>query len=457
MSGNVVTASAKVLVVDDEAGTRRAVEQILRAAGYSCVTASDTAEALRLLAGSEFAVVLCDLAIPGIGGMELLAEIGTRFRSTDTVLMTGAGTIELAVEAMRMGACDFLTKPFPAERLVEVVSRVIRSRKGPGSEDRFDVGDGSEIIGRSASVREMCEMIRRLRGNVANVLICGESGTGKELVARAVHHGSERREHPFIAVNCAGVPRALAESQFFGHVRGAYTGAASGARGFFRAANGGTLFLDEVTEVSPDFQAVLLRVIQEREVVPVGGTVPEPVDVRVVAAMSRGCRQAVRDGRLREDLYYRLGVALVSVPPLRDRREDIPLLLEHFMAFHAGRFGCAPKHASRQAIELMKAYDWPGNVRELSNLVERAHALGTGPVIAAPDLPSKIRGRKAKKHKTKTFKDAERQAIAEAMAETGGQKKRAAELLGVSRQTLYRKLRSHDLEEASTSRTRNAS
>jgi DNA-binding NtrC family response regulator len=457
MPGSVAATPARVLVVDDEADIRESLGEILRAAGYSCVTASDAAEALQHLARSDFAVVVCDLVMPGIGGMELLAEVRARFQSTETILLTGSGTIELAVEAMKMGACDFLTKPFPAERLIETVSRVVRSRKGPGPEDRFDIGDGSEIIGRSASVRKMCEMIRKLRGNVANVLISGESGTGKELVARAVHHGSDRRERPFIAVNCAGVPRALAESHFFGHVRGAYTGAASGARGFFRAANGGTLFLDEVTEVSLDFQAVLLRVIQEREVVPVGGTVPESVDVRVVAATRSGCRQAVRDRLLREDLYYRLGVALISVPPLRDRREDIPLLLDHFMAFYAGRFGCAPKHVSERAMKAMRAYDWPGNVRELSNVVERAYALGTEPAIAALDIPSGIRERKARKHKTKTFKDAEKQAIAEAMAATSGQKKRAAELLGVSRQTLYRKLRRHGLETVSTSRTRNAS
>ncbi len=457
MPASVAATLAKVLVVDDRADVREALGDILLAAGYSCATASDGAEALQHLARSEFAVVVCDVMMPGISGMELLAEIRDRFRSTDTLLMTGFGTIELAVEAMKMGACDFLTKPFPAEQLVQAVSRVVRSRRGPGPEDRFDVGDGSDIIGRSTSVRKMCEMIRRLRGNMANVLISGESGSGKELVARAAHYGSDRRDAPFIAVNCAGVPRALAESLFFGHVKGAYTGAAQSAKGFFRAADGGTLFLDEVTEVSLDFQAVLLRIIQEREVVPVGGTVPEPLDVRVIAATSKGHRQAVRDGLLREDLYYRLGVALVPVPPLRDRREDIPLLLEHFTAFHAGRFGCVPKHASRRAIEVMRAYDWPGNVRELSNLVERAHALGTGPLITASDLPPEITDRKPRKHKTRTFKAMEKQAIAEAMAEANGQKKRAAELLGVSRQTLYRKLRKHGLETDTASETPDAS
>ncbi|MHC4250159.1 MAG: sigma-54-dependent transcriptional regulator [Planctomycetota bacterium] len=445
MPGSVAATPARVLVVDHEADVREVLGEVLRAAGHPCLTVSSAEEALRHLAGREFAVVVSNVVMPGMGGIKLLAEIRARFQSTDVVLVTRFGTIELAVETMKMGARDFLSRPVSPARLVEVVSRLVRGRIGPGPQDRFDVGEGSAIIGRSPPIRRMCVMVRRLRGNLANVLVCGESGTGKELVARAIHFGSERRMGPFIAVNCAGVPRVLAESLFFGHVRGAFTGASGDAPGFFRAADGGTLFLDEVTEVSLDIQAMLLRAIQEREVIPVGSTVPGPVDVRLVAATSRSFRQAIREGRLREDLYYRLGVALVTVPPLRDRRSDIPLLLDHFIALHARRLGCTPTRASQRAVEAMGAYDWPGNIRELSNLVEREYALGTGPVITASDVPSNVGSRRARKHKTKTFKEAERQAIAQAIAETGGQKKRAAELLGVSRQTLYRKLRKHGL------------
>lgn len=450
MPGNCETTQASVLLVDDEAKIREGLGKILLAAGYPCVTAASAREALQHLAGRDFAVVVSDVVMPGMGGMELLAEIRARFQSTDTVLITGFGTIELAVEAMKMGARDFLTKPFSRGQLVETVSGLLRNRVGPGPDGRFEVGDGSEIIGRSPSVRRICEMVQRLRGNMANVLICGDTGSGKELVARAIHYGSARSGGPFIAVNCAGVPRSLAESHFFGHVRGAYTGAASGAKGFFRAADGGTLFLDEVTEVSLDFQAVLLRVIQEREVVPVGSTVPESVDVRVIAATSRHCRRAVHGGLLREDLYYRLAVACVCVPPLRDRREDIPLLVNHFLALYAEQFRCAPKRVSKRAMDCLKTHDWPGNVRELSNVIERAYALGTGPTISAGDLASEAEGGvdpvPLSRPGTKTFKDAERQAIVEAMAAAGGQKKRAAELLGISRQTIYRKLRKHGLE-----------
>ena len=513
MPGNCETTQLGVLLVDDEAEIRTGLGKILRAAGYPCVSAASAGEALKHLAGRDFAVVVSDIVMPGMGGMELLAEIRARFRSTDTVLITGSGTIELAVEAMKMGARDFLTKPFPPGQLVETVSRLLRNRVdqepglqrsgsaicpargeplesaplecadlSTGPEDRFEVGDGGEIIGRSPSARRICEMVQRLRGNMTNVLICGDTGSGKELVARAIHYGSARSGGPFIAVNCAGVPRSLAENHFFGHVRGAYTGAATDAKGFFRAADGGTLFLDEVTEVSLDFQAVLLRAIQEREVVPVGSTVPESVDVRVIAATSKHGRRAVHAGLLREDLYYRLAVACVCVPPLRDHTEDIPLLVNHFLTLHAEQFRCAPKRVSRRAMDCMKAHDWPGNVRELSNVIERAYALGTEPTISVEDLASEgpPRGystQAAPPAKAASFgkggctglrravaasvaqtvgrpaegtitlrlskcslDEAQRAVIERALEETGGNKNKAAKMLGINRATLYRKL-----------------
>jgi len=387
-------------------------------------------------------------------GLDLLREIKKRRRSVGVVLMTGYGTIKSAVEAMKVGASDYLTKPFEMEALLAVVRRLARLRKLEGEverlrtelKDRYRFGN---IVGRGAGMREVFELTRAAAESDAPVLIEGESGTGKELVARAIHYEGLRSAGPFVPVNCGALPTELIESELFGHKRGAFTGAHNDAKGLFLAADGGTIFLDEITEMPLASQAKLLRVIEEMSVRPVGAVESRPVDARVVAATNHELSGAVETGALREDLFYRLGVIVISLPPLRKRVEDIPALAMHFVQkFNAGSTTTV-EGFSPGALEALCAHGWPGNVRELRNVIEGLYALGRQGCIELTDLPQPIRAppRAARRPETttavRTLQEAECNLVEAALRASKGNKSEAARLLGISRSRLYHFIRLH--------------
>lgn len=439
------STSLPILVVDDDSVIRQLLFEALSASGYRCILAANGLEALERLSEQACTLMFSDVRMPAMDGLELLAETTERFPETDVVMMSGVGTIDMAVEAMKNGARDFITKPFTIDVVRETVRRLTATRVERASEGVFDVGDGSVIVGSSPEMLDVLKVIGALRGGKANVFVSGESGSGKELVAKAVHFGGGGGREAFVAVNCASIPGNLAESTFFGHVKGAFTGAQADKVGLFVAADGGTLFLDEVTEIPLEMQAVLLRAVQEQQIMPVGSTKPRAVAVRIVAATNRDLKEALRKGLLREDLYYRLAVVSIVVPPLRDRQGDIELLLEHFLAEYADRYDVPRKRIDRRALACLLKYDWPGNVRELGNFVERAYLIANDRDISLDDLPVEARGVNGTPNRVMTFKEAEKELIAEAMSTAGGQKKMAAELLGISRQRLYRKLKAYGL------------
>jgi len=384
--------SATILVIDDDASLRRVTEYNLEQAGYRVLTAADGREGVRLFREERPALVVTDLQMPGLSGLEVLEQVKALLPETLVIVITAYGTIEQAVEAMKKGAYDFLTKPVSRDALLLVVDKACkllglqeenrRLREQLGHQVEF-----GHLIGSSDAMHQVLEIVRRAAPSEATVLLTGESGTGKELVARAIHQASERGNGPFVAVNCAAIPADLLESELFGHVRGAFTGAVSDRAGKFERASGGTLFLDEVGDLPAALQPKLLRVLQEHEVEPVGGQTKR-VDVRVVAATNRDIEVALSAGEFREDLYYRLAVITVELPPLRARRDDIPLLVRHFLAKHAA----AELQVSDAAMLLLNRYHWPGNVRELENAIQRMIVLRRGAQLEIEDLPAKIRG-----------------------------------------------------------------
>ena len=367
---------------------------------------------------------------------------------------------------MRSGARDYLTKPFNLDEVILRIERVLQERR-LSRENRslreelklnYDIGNGARLIGVSHAMQSVFKTISLVSPNCCNVLIHGETGTGKELVAKAIHYSGPRADKPFIALNCGSVSKTLLESQLFGHVKGAFTDAIKDTTGYFVAAEGGTLFLDEITEMDTETQVKLLRAIQEREVTHVGGTKPVPFDVRIVAATNRNAHLAAEEGALRQDLYYRLSVVVIELPPLRDRREDIPALVGYFNARLSEEYGLAPRDISKEAMDLLKRYAWLGNVRQLENVIERAFALGRGPEIGPEDLPPEIRGSAASSGggsptpvrsepppATPPLEQAEREIVLRALEEAGGNKVRAARLLGIKRKRLYRLLHKHGL------------
>lgn len=380
-----------VLVIDDDASLRRVTEYNLEQAGYRVLTAADGREGLRVFRAEHPSLVVTDLQMPGLSGLKVLEQVKALLPETLVIVITAYGTIEQAVEAMKKGAHDFLTKPVSRDALLLVVDKACkllglqeenrRLREQLGHSVEF-----SHLIGNSDAMRQALEVVRRAAPSEAAVLLTGESGTGKELVARAIHQASERSNGRFVAVNCAAIPADLLESELFGHVRGSFTGAVSDRAGKFEQADGGTLFLDEVGELPAILQPKLLRALQEQEIEPVGGQ-QKRVDVRVVAATNRNIEAALSSGEFREDLYYRLAVITVELPPLRARRDDIPLLVRHFLAKHAA----AELQVSDAAMALLSRYDWPGNVRELGNAIQRMIVLRRGDRLEVEDLPAKIR------------------------------------------------------------------
>ncbi|MBX3236061.1 MAG: sigma-54-dependent Fis family transcriptional regulator [Nitrospiraceae bacterium] len=449
-----------VLVVDDDAEMRSLVCDVLQDRGHQCVSVGSGDEALRQLAEQDFAVVLTDLRMKGMLGTELLTEIRRAYPDIGVILMTAFGSVETAVDAMKRGASDYLTKPVKTEELVRVVERAIREaslrrevgrlRKEVHKEYSFH-----QIIGKSKPMQDVFDLIRRVSDGPTNVLITGESGTGKELVAKAIHYNSDRRDAPFVPVNCAAIPEQLLESELFGHMRGAFTDAKMDKRGLFEEAQKGTLFLDEISELPLMLQAKLLRAIQEKEIRRVGANKPISVDVRIIAATNLHLPEEVKSKRFREDLYYRLNVIELKLPPLRERREDIPLLVEAFLKKCGEVRGKQVKAVSEAALAMLVDYAWPGNVRELENVIERAVTLSRGEKIVADDLPPAIQGARGDRRvldeaaeRTLPLHEVEKEYILKILEKTGGNKYQAAHVLGIDRKTLYRKLGEIEQEKA---------
>jgi two-component system response regulator AtoC len=375
--------SATVLIVDDEENIRRVLSIALQKEGYHTITASGGHQALKLLDEARCDVMVSDVVMPDMNGLELLRRTREKFPELLVVMMTAYGTIPAAVEAMRLGAIDFLTKPLEMEVLRKVIRNALRDRErrlpSPSGRKRSSARKATTFIGNSPAIQQVLAIVERVADTRTTVLITGESGTGKELIARMLHEKSGRASGPFVAVSCAAIPETLLEVELFGAVKGAYTGADTDRVGKFEAASGGTLFLDEIGDIPPLIQVKLLRVLQEREIERLGSNKPIPVDVRLVAATNRDLEQAVQSGSFRADLFYRLQVVHIHLPPLRERPEDIPLLVEHFIRKYAEENNRALQAVSAEALAILQAYSWPGNVRELENTIESAV------VLAPPD------------------------------------------------------------------------
>ncbi len=444
----------KVLVVDDQKNMRATTAMVLRQAGHAVEEAEDGAIALQRIQHEAFDVVLTDLRMPNVDGMEVLKTAQRLAPDTQVIVMTAYGTIETAVDAIRRGAYDFLAKPFKEEELLLRVGKAIEKRRLLGEVSlltgEFRRRYGLEhIVGRSRAVQEVLDRVLRVAPTDATVLITGESGTGKELVARALHVASRRGDKPFVPVNCAAITETLLESELFGHAKGAFTGATRARRGLFEEANGGTLFIDEIGETSPGFQAKLLRALQEGEIRRVGESAPVQVDVRVIAATNQDLRRAIGERRFREDLFYRLAVVPIRIPPLRERREDVPLLAAHFLQSFVRRTG-GQKVLAPDAVAQLVEHDWPGNVRELENIIEQAAALSTGTEIRASDVHIEAGMPAAGAGEVRTLaaavEDAERRTIEAAMARCSGDLARVAREIGVSGTTLWRKMKRLGIE-----------
>ena len=444
-----MTIRGSILLADDEEKIRAALARALEREGYEVVATARGRDARRLLNERIFDVLVVDNVMPDWTGLDLIRDVTSTVPEGDRpqiLMMTAYATVESAIEAMKLGALDYLQKPFEVDELIAIVGHAVEHQR-LRTQHRYLINERDEdfnhygIVGRSRVVQDLIRQAERVAETKSTVFILGETGTGKELLARAIHHRSAQRHMPLIKVNCAAIPDTLLESELFGHVRGAFTGAANNKKGKFALADGGTIFLDEIGTMTPPLQAKLLRVLQEREFEPLGAERTQRVDVRVIAATNRDVKRLVEEGKFLEDLFYRLNVIPFVLPPLRDRREDIPALADHFLRKHSQRTGRRVEGLSDAALERMTSYDWPGNVRELENTIERAVVLSSGPVIdaaditmpgvagtASPGLPSlKLRS---------NVDWVERQTIQQALERSGGVKKDAAVMLGISQRAL---------------------
>ncbi len=444
-----------VLVVDDEKSIVESLAKIFERESIAVVSAHDGPSALEILRRQRISVLLTDLMMPGLSGMDLLRAAKTVAPEVEVVLMTAYGTVETAVEAMKEGAYDFVTKPLKRAHVVRIIRNALDKQalvvENRALRAQLEEKRRRAVVGNALLWRRTMEIVMQASPSEATVLLLGESGTGKELLARAIHDHSPRGAGPFVPVNCAAIPETILEAELFGYEKGAFTGAAQRREGRFEAASGGTLFLDEIGEIPLHVQVKLLRVLQEGEVERLGaGGRPTRIDIRLVAATNRDLLRAVREGRFREDLYYRLNVISVSVPPLRDRRDDIPLLAEHFIQVYREKNAKHIVGLSRRALELLQGYSWPGNVRELENAIERAVVLSRSPTIGEDDLPREVRTQTAFEPGARVLSfpvgtpldQVERLLIHETLRHTRGDKRLAAQLLGIATRTIYRKLES---------------
>ncbi len=448
-------APGRLLIVDDEPKLAAALARALRKEGHVVAASGDGAEALEAVVRDAPDVVLLDLKLGETSGLDILDQMKAARPEVEVIMMTGYATVDSVVASMKAGAFDYLTKPFDDPQRVLIIVRKALERKSLLSrtrqleeelQDRFQF---SNIVGVSPPMREIFKKIRRLAYNESNVLVAGESGTGKELIARAIHYNSPRRNQSFIPVDCGALPEGVIESELFGHVRGSFTGATASAAGLFRVANGGTVFLDEIGELPMSSQVKLLRTLQEREVRPVGSATSVKIDIRVVAATNRDLDEAVAKGTFRRDLYYRLKVVAIEIPPLRERPEDIPPLVQHFLRELGGEIPRV-KAIDDAAVRLLRKYPWPGHVRELENCIESAVAMARGDTLGVEDLPESlienVRPASARPPVGGlSLKAYEKHAIEEALAVCAGDILRAARMLGVGKSTLYRKMQQHGI------------
>jgi DNA-binding NtrC family response regulator len=441
----------KILVVDDDLEMCGLLSDVLKGEGFSVIALSDSLEASKILKREEFDAIVTDLKMKGLKGLDLLEEAKKRAPLTPVIIITAFGTIESAIRAMKMGAYDYVTKPFQVDELLLTVEKalenrllkkeVVRLKKEVETRYHFH-----QLIGKSPPMQRIYDLIERISDSSSNVFITGESGTGKELVAKAIHYNGIRKEGSFIAVNCAAIPETLLESELFGYKKGAFTDAKTDKKGLVFEAHEGTLFLDEITEMAHTLQAKLLRVIEEREVRPLGDTRSYPIDVRFISTTNRDIQSVMEEARFREDLYYRLKVIDIELPPLRERREDIPLLIQHFTDKFNVNLKKRISGVSEETLKLLLNYSWPGNVRELENVIERAMNLSQQEVILPEDLPKSLDQRADEKLFDKaigeklTLSQLEKEYIKRVLIEVGGNKSKAAERLGLDRKTLYRKL-----------------
>ncbi len=449
--------SATVLIVDDEDATRSLCHDVVTDSGLRTRTAATTEQALEILDQMPVDILITDLRVPQIGGLELLKRVRTSYPQTAVLVLTQYGTIESAVEATRLGAADYITKPFHIPELRSKLDRMIRlldvDQENRVLRETLRTRPGfADLIGVSVKMQRVYRLIERVSQHAYPVLILGESGTGKELVARSVHYSGVRRNKPFIPVDCSSLVPTLIEAELFGYVKGAFTGALHAKQGLMEIADGGTLFLDEIGDLPFDMQAKLLRALQEKEVRPVGSTDRIPLSARIIAATNRDLDAAVRQGTFRQDLFFRLNVVQIKIPPLRERKTDIPILVNSFLEKFSEANGKI-RTISEDAIARMMAYDWPGNVRELENAIERAIALGSGPILHAGDLPTNLQygtgERLPQNDELLPLDELERRAILRALREAGGDKLAAARMLGIGKTTLYRKLKQYDAQTQS--------
>ncbi len=448
---NGESVGERVLIVEDDPSTRSGLAELVQAWGFQTDEASDGEEGLRKVTSFRPAIIVSDLVMPRMGGYELLRSLKDQLSDITFILLTAQGTIESAVEAIKDGAYDYLSKPVDPQRLKILLQKAVE-RQDTLREVRLlrrqlrEQGSFGRIVGNSPGIRSLYRVIEQAAPTAASVLIWGESGTGKELVAQTIHELSPRASFPFVAINCAAIPETLLESEIFGHEKGAFTGAHDRRTGVFELAHRGTLFLDEIAEMVPATQVKLLRVLQERTFRRLGGRQEQSVDVRVIAATNRDPSEAVRDVKLREDLYYRLNVFTIDLPPLRDRRADIPLLVQTFLNEFNTRNNKAVRAVDQEAMYLLERYPWPGNIRELRNVIERATILAEGDFIEARHLPPPVVSRSEQTLPTVTLSpgttvdEAERRLILLTLEHTRNNKTRAAEILGISLKTLHNKL-----------------
>ena len=455
----------KIMVVDDDALGREYLCETLKRGGYDVTGVGNGQQAVSRIGKEDFDMVFMDMKMPGMDGMEALEKVKGISQETVVILMTAYGTIESAVEAMRKGAYDYIIKPFSPDQIELLISRV-NERQKLIAENKYwrsasNVDEKSEpVYSKNSKMSQIYEQLKKIAQSKASVLIQGESGTGKELVARAIHYFSPRCDKPFIRVNCAALAESLLESELFGHERGAYTGAVAKRIGRFELANEGTLLLDEVSEISPNIQAKLLRVLEEEEFERVGGEKTIKIDVRIVATTNRDLAKEIQKGTFREDLFYRLNVVPIHLPPLRERREDIPLLANTYLEKYSSENNSSVKSIEKRAMDYLSQYNWPGNVRELKNIMQRAVVMGSSEVLGLENFTSLLDTKKFAhaigndpaniRKNDQSIEDAERDLIFTTLEKTGGNKTKAAELLKITTRTLRNKLNKYDMDEKST-------
>ncbi len=448
-----MSLATSILLVEDDDTMRDLLEKILRQEGYGVKTARNGNEALARFEKTDFDIVLSDVKMPGLDGMELLKAVKNVSEETYVVIMTAFGTIDSAVAAMKEGAFDYISKPFKIDEIRLLMKKILKEKalRQEVVHLRQEVSrryEFSNIIGKSRGMQEVFGLITKVAKGKSTILIHGRSGTGKELVAKAIHYNSPRKNRPFVAVNCSAIPETLLESELFGHLKGAFTGAHASRAGLFEEADGGTLFLDEVGDISPAMQVKLLRVLQEREIKPVGGNESRKIDIRLITATNRDLQAQVKTGAFREDLYYRLNVIPIHLPPLKERAEDLPLLAKHFLKRYGAENDRLDVTFSREALEACMNYPWPGNVREFENIIERAVILCKGNEIMLDDLPPHLVQESAERAQNRnlahlSLEEIEKNHIMRVLENVGGHKMKAAEILQIDRRTLYRKLQSY--------------